>query len=244
MFVKRGIGWKMNREVARTGRKRLIDVNLIPKKEAIAYLERNMPSDINEAETYRMLINLIERGLIDAGYQNGHVAYQARALDPFTALVSVVSTSSEQEIKTMLPELRKMTEKYKEELKTPFKKGTISEPIIEALKNLQNFTACEIKSVRAHSVEELYKKERFKEIALKISEYFSILSESETRISNTKIDEMLIEINKLLEEEERKILEDERWSNQFVEIFEKLSNDSIPEIKRALSELRKQLEEK
>lgn len=227
---------------ASAGRKRVSDVNLIPKKEAIAYLERGIPSDIIEAETYRILINLIERGLIDAGYQNGHVAYQARTFDPFTALVSVVSTSSKQEIKTMLPELRKMTEKLKE--KTPFKKGTISEPIIEALKNLQNFTAFEIKSVRVHSLEEIYKSERFKEIASKISEYFSILSESETRILNIKKDEMLIEITKLLEEEERKILEDERWSNQFVEIFEKFSNDSVPEIKRALSELRKKLEEK
>jgi len=138
----------------RSRAKRLSDVNLIPKKEAIAYLERNMPSDINEAETTRSLITLIAGGLIDAGYQNGHVAYQARALDPFTVLVTIWSTQSEQEIKNMLPQWMKMKE--------GFEGKHASEPFV----------------------------------------------------------------------------------NQFIELFEKFSNQPVSEVKRIISEERKKLEEK
>lgn len=211
------------------------DINLIPKKEAITYLER----ESYETELTRSLIKLIELGLVDAVYQEGHIAYQAKG-DPFTAFVTIWSNKSEQEIKTILPKLRKITDEYKEERKTPFKKGMISEPLIEALKNASNLTACEIKSIRVPALEKHYKNECFS----KILEYFSILSERETRLSNTKINELIIEIKKLLEEEERKILKDERWINQFIELFEKFSKHSVPEVKRILSEVRTQLEEK
>ena len=225
------------------------DVNLIPKKEAIAYLESDIPRDSDEAETTRILIELIELGLVESVYDDGYVAYQAIEMDPFKAFVTIFSTMSEQEIKTKLPALRKLAEECKEELKTPFKKGTISEPIIESLKVFSNLNSFESKIVRADILEKHLKKEYLKyrplkEIFSKILEYFSILSEHETRTSSTNINEKIMEIKKLLEEEERKIMEEERWKNQFIELFERVPNNSVPELKRALSEVRKQLEEK
>jgi len=270
------------------GRKRVSDVNLIPKKEAISYLESDIPRDSGDAEVTRILIKLIELGLVDAVYQNGYVAYQATEMDPFKAFVTILSTMSEQKIKTILPELRKLTEECKEELKTPFKKGMISEPIIEILKTvsdikalmpisniklletgsdievLNNFTDIEYlktlscnevlnndsnltiyKHKMANLLETIYKKGCLsKEVTSKILEYFSILSEYETRTPNTNINEKIMEIKKLLDEEERKIVEDEQFKNQFIELFEKVPNNSVPEIKRALSEVMNQLEEK
>ena len=235
-----------------TGKKRLNDVNLIPKKEAITYLESRI-SRGDEEELARILIELIELDLVEAVYDDGYVAYQAIKIDPFTAFVNIWSTKSEQEIKTILPELRKITEKYKEKLKTPFKKGMISEPLIEilktvsgleVLKNGSNLTA--YKPSLENLLEKCYKKGYLsKEVTSKILDFLLVLSfKHETRISNTKINEIIIEIKKLLEEEERKIMEQERWTNQFIELFEKFSNHSVPEVKRILSEVRNQLEEK
>jgi len=228
----------------RSRAKRLSEVNLIPKKEAIAFLERNIPRDINEAETTRSLIELIDLGLVETGYQNGYVAYQARPFD-YTVLVTILSTYSEQKIASVIPILRKMKEDIEEKLKKQFKKGMISEPLIDALKKFSNFEACEIKSIRAHTLEKIYKNEYIgKEITSKISEYFSILSECETRTSNTKINEVLIEIKKLVEEWERKRLETELFENKFIKLFEKISNQPVSEVKRILSDERKKLEEK
>jgi len=228
----------------RSREKRLSDVNLIPKKEAIAYLEKNIPRDINEAETTRSLIKLIDLGLVDPGYQNGYVIYQARPVD-YTVLVTILSTYSEQQIASALPLFMKMKEDHEKELKTQLKKGMISEPLIETLKKISNFTAREIKSVRAQILEEMYKNKYIdEEMTSKISEYFSILSESETRTSNTKINEILIEINKLVEETERKNLETELFENKAIKLFEKISNQSASEVKRIISEEKKKLEEK
>lgn len=271
-----------------TGEKRVSDVNLIPKKEAISYFESNIPRDSGDAEVTRILIELIELGLVAAVYQKGHIAYQAIEMDPFKAFVTILSTMSEQKIKTILPDLRKLTEECKEELKTPFKKGTISESISKILKNisdikalmpisnikylkngsdievLNNFTDIEyLKTISysevlnndsnltiykhkiANLLEPLYKKGYIsKEVTSKILECVSILSEHETRTPNTNINEKIMEIKKLLEEEERKILEEERLKNQFIELFEKVPNNSVPELKKTLSEVRKKLEEK
>ncbi len=138
----------------RSRAKRLSDVNLIPKKEVIAYLERNMPSDINEAETTRNLIKLIEGGLIDAGYQNGHVAYQARALDPFTALITIWSTQSEQEIKTMLPKWMKMKEDFEgKHASEPFVKQ-----FIELFEKFSNQPVSEVKRILSEARKQLEEK--------------------------------------------------------------------------------------
>lgn len=225
-------------------RPRLSDVNKIPKNEAIKYLKRSIPIDSNETEITRSLIKLIEQGLVGAVYQNGCIAYQANG-DVFTFFVTTWSTRSEQEIKTMLPKWRKITEEYKDKCKTPFKKGMLSEPLIEAFKSVSNLNAFDIKSIQVY-ISEKYHKNKYLNIELtsKTLEYFSMLSESETRTSNTKINEVIMDINKLVDEEERKILEYERHANQFIELFERFSNQSVSEVKRILSETRKRLEEK
>ncbi len=225
-------------------RTRLSDVNKIPKKEAIKYLKRNIPRDSNETEITRSLIKLIEQGLVGAIYQNGHIAYQANK-DVFKVFVTTWSNNSEQEIKTMLPKWRKITEEYKDQRKALFKKGMLSEPLIEALKSVSNLNACDIKSIQLYISEKHHKNKYLNiELTSKTLEYFSMLSESETRTSNTKINEVIMDIKKLVDEEERKILEYERRANQFIELFERFSNQSVSEVKRILSETRKRLEEK
>lgn len=221
------------------------DVNKIPKKESRAYLERHRSIDSNEIEITRSLIKLIEQGLVDAVYQNGYIAHQAKG-DMFAAFVTTWSTRSEKEIKTMLPKMMKIIEEYKEKCKTPFKKGMLSEPLIEALKSISNLNAFDIKSIRLPASLEKYHKNCHlnKKLTSKTLEYFSMLSESETRTSNTKISEVIMDIKKLVDEEERKILEYERRANQFIELFERFSNQSVSEVKRILSETRKRLEEK
>ncbi len=188
------------------------DVKKIPKKEAVAYIEKNI-SRGPEKELARILISLIEKDLVDAVYQNGHIAYQAKG-DHFTAFVKIWSTESEQAIKNMLPKMMKTIKKYKEKGKTPYKMGILSEPFIESLlKKVSNLD-------------------------------FSVLSEREARDSKTKINEMIMDIKSSLEEKERKLLEDEREVARFIELFEKSSNQSASDVKRILSETRKQLEEK
>ena len=208
------------------------DVNLIPKKEAITYLERETPGDSTETELTGSLIKLIEHGLIDAGYQDGHVAYQAKG-DLFKAFLLILSTSSEQEIKTMLPELRKIKEEYKEKNKTPFKMGMVSEPLIESLKSFSDIIAGENESIREYALEKYVNNMDFsEEITVKIVEYFSIQPERGTGVSDIKTDDVLMEIKKLVEEEERKIVEQEVAANQFIELLDKLSSHSVPESKK------------
>ncbi len=187
-------------------------MNKIPKKEAVADLKKNISREF-EKELAGILIRLIEKDLVDAVYKNGRVAYQAKG-DPFTAFVKIWSTESEQKIKNMLPKMMKTIKKYKEKVKTPYKIGLLSEPLIESLlKKVSNLD-------------------------------FSVLSEREARDSKTKINEMIMDIKSSLEEKERKLFEDEREVARFIELFEKFQNRSVSEVKRILSETRKQLEEK
>ncbi|MBA7642022.1 hypothetical protein ES703_49708 [subsurface metagenome] len=134
--------------------------------------------------------------------------------DHFTAFVKIWSTESEQAIKNMLPKMMKIIKKYKEEVKAPYKMGELSEPLIESL----------LKKVSNLD--------------------FSVLSEREARDEKTKIIEVIMDVKSSLEEEERKLLEHEREVARVIELFEKFQNRSVSEVKRILSETRKQLEEK
>ena len=110
--------------------------------------------------------------------------------------------------------MMKIIKKYKEEVKAPYKMGELSEPLIESL----------LKKVSNLD--------------------FSVLSEREARDEKTKIIEVIMDVKSSLEEEERKLLEHEREVARVIELFEKFQNRSVSEVKRILSETRKQLEEK
>ena len=111
--------------------------------------------------------------------------------------------------------------------------GMVSEPLIESLKSFSDIIAGENESIREYALEKYVNNMDFsEEITVKIVEYFSIQPERGTGVSDIKTDDVLMEIKKLVEEEERKIVEQEVAANQFIELLDKLSSHSVPESKK------------
>lgn len=202
----------------------MVDVNLIPKKEAVAYLKSSVPGDHKEAELTDTLIELLDLGLLEAGYHDGHVAYRVKG-DPYKALATLLSLYSEEEIMPMLREWKKITEEYKEIVYPPIEEGMVLGPLMELLEYVQGIPPGEVMFIQGYVLESCYDSKDFNQgLATKLGEYFSTLSWDEDRASEAELREMLREIRYLVMEEERKAVKTQGGVYKFIELYEEVSN--------------------
>lgn len=219
----------------------LNDVNLIPREEAVAYLKMNIPRDAHELGQTRCLIDLLELGLLEAGYQEGHVAYRVRG-DPYSAFVTLLLTHPVDEVKAMLPELKNIKEEYREKFKTPVRRGSVSGPLMDLLETVRGLPASEVTSLHNYLLKECQEQGYVdQELARRLSEYFILLSVNKDGDAGEEASRVLEEIRLQALEEEKKLVEAQENVYKFLELFEKVKNAHVKEVKTILSDLRENL---